>query len=99
MPPGWGELLANLPNLGGWLAFGGLSVLILVALVRGDLVPGYIYRAEVKRGDDLEGRIDAAKAKDEAAAAATTVARDAALAVVSELRGQRARGGGPDEAD
>ena len=91
MPPGWGELVGNLPNLGGWLAFGALALLVIVALVRGDLVPGYIYRREITRGDAAEGRIDAAKARDEAARAAAKVAERAAAAVVRQMREQRGR--------
>ena len=86
MPPGWGELLAGLGSAAGYVVAVAVLILIAIALIRGDLVPGYVYRAERKRADDADGRLDAAKAKDEAAAVAAAVARDAARAVVDQVQ-------------
>lgn len=91
MPAGWGELLNGVLNFGA-LAIGlALAILVIVALIRGDLVPGYVYKAEVKRGDDAEARLDAARARDEAAATAAQVAERAAATVLRiQSAGQRA---------
>lgn len=102
MPPGWGELLTALGDLAGAAIAVAVLLVVTIALIRGDLVPGYIYRAEIKRGDDFEARIDASKARDEAAAASAHIAQQAALAVVDQverLQRKGRRGGRTDEPD
>ena len=41
-------------DAGGWAFSGFLAISIIVALIRGDLVPGFIHRREIARGDRLE---------------------------------------------
>jgi len=97
------QLLEGLGSAAGWTVAVALLLLVLAALVHGDLVPGWIHKREIARGDKLETRLDADTAKTEAAAAATGIARDAALAVVTEVRriqlAARRGDGGPDESD
>jgi hypothetical protein len=89
VPPGWGELLGSLGDLAGAAVAVAMGIAIIVALIRGDLVPGYVYRAEVKQRADMEQRLDDARAKDEAAEASARIAEQAARTVVDLQRPRR----------
>lgn len=97
LPAGWGELLNGVLNFGA-LAIGlALSILVVLALIRGDLVPGYVYKRELERGNAAEARLDAARAKDEAAATAAEIAERAAAAVIHFQSAGRRATNEPDE--
>jgi hypothetical protein len=74
-----------LRDAGGWVAFGALALLISFALIRGWLVPGYVYEREVKRGDRAEDAVDASTKTTEQAALATKLATETALSVASQF--------------
>ena len=44
----------TLVDLGGWATAVALAIGVVTAIIRGQLVPGHVYRREVKRGDRLE---------------------------------------------
>lgn len=43
-----------LADLGGWATAVAVSLIVLEGFRRGWVVPGHVYRREVKRGDRLE---------------------------------------------
>ena len=43
--------LDALQKAGGWILVAALAVLIVVAFIRGDIVPGWIYKREIARAD------------------------------------------------
>lgn len=89
MPDWFLPLLSGLGNASGWVVLVAVLLLIGFGFLRGDLVPGWVHKAEVKRGDQLEERLNAKSAKDEAAAAAASIAEQAALKVIGLQRAGR----------
>lgn len=96
MPSWFVPLLDSLGNASGWVVLVAVLILIGFGFIHGDLVPGWAYKAAVKRANDAERRLNEARARDEAAAANAQIAREAAIAV---LRAQRAGNGHGHEAD
>ena len=82
------ELLGLLRALGdaaGWTVAVVILVVIAYGLVKGHLVPGYIYRREVERGDRAEDAIDRTDRIAEGATTAAKAATDAATLALDRL--------------
>lgn len=43
---------------GGWVAAASIAIGIIVALIRGDLVPGALYKREVTRADTATSQLE-----------------------------------------
>lgn len=78
-------LLRALGDASGWVVALAIAIIGIYAIATGKLVPGYIYRREVARGDRAEDAVDAANKTTEQAAKAVSAATDAALSVASQL--------------
>jgi len=78
-------LLKALGDASGWVVAVAMLITGIVAIARGDLVPGYIYRREVDRGERAEDAIERAEKTTEQAAVATKAATDTALTVAARL--------------
>lgn len=50
--------VGTLADLGGWAVSVAIALGVVTAIIRGQLVPGFVYRREVKRGDRLEAAND-----------------------------------------
>lgn len=83
--PDLSTLLTALGDASGWVVAMALAILGLYALATGLIVPGYVYRREVARGDRAEDAIEASTRTTEQAATATKSATDTALVVASQL--------------
>lgn len=46
--------LSTIADAGGWACFAFLALLVIGAILHGDLIPGPIHRREIARGDRLE---------------------------------------------
>ncbi len=57
MPP-LDALTKAVLDAGGWTVAAVLAVAIIAAIIRGDLVPGAIYRREVERADKATTQLD-----------------------------------------
>lgn len=97
MPSGWGEALTVVLNLGGLGVGLGITIIVIAALIRGDLVPGYIYRQVLEDRADARKELNDARAKDEAAETAARIAEQAAAAVLRVQ--QLGRAGAARDAD
>lgn len=45
-------------DAGGWVTAAVVAIGILVSIIRGDLVPGGVYRREVKRADTATSQLE-----------------------------------------
>lgn len=79
------DLLRALGDASGWVVAVTVLALGVGALARGHLVPGYVYRREVARGDRAEDAVEASTRTVQQAAAATESATSTALAVADRL--------------
>lgn len=82
------EILVVLRALGdaaGWVVAVIVLGLVGYGFAKGVLVPGYVYKREVTRGDRAEDAVEAAAESTKQAAIATKAATDTALAVSSQL--------------
>jgi hypothetical protein len=79
------DVLGALGNAAGWTVAVVVLGLGVYGLWQGWVVPGYVYRREVARGDAAESSVEAAQKATEQAATATKAATDAALSVASQL--------------
>lgn len=87
MPTDFIDLLSALGNATGWTVAVALLIFMVVGLVRGWVVPGYLYRREVARGDSLEDAANQSARTVERAADATEAATRTALSVSAQLTG------------
>lgn len=85
MPTDFISLLDALGNASGWAIATALLIFGIVGLIRGWVVPGYLYEREVARGDGLEAAADQSARTVERAAAATEAATNTALSVSNQL--------------
>ena len=52
------ELPKALLDAGGWVACASIAVGVIVAIIRGDLVPGRLYRREADRADTATAQLE-----------------------------------------
>ena len=52
------DLPKALLDAGGWVACASIAIGVIVAIVRGDLVPGNLYRREASRADTATSQLE-----------------------------------------
>ena len=45
-------------DAGGWVACASIAIGVIVAIIRGDLVPGKLYRRETSRADSATAQLE-----------------------------------------
>jgi hypothetical protein len=83
--PDFGQLLSALGNASGWVVALALAISVIVALIRGDLVPGYLHRVVQAKLDDATSQLATVPRTTEQAADAAHAATDLALGLAKEL--------------
>lgn len=82
------DLVAILRALGdasGWVVAVVVLGAVAYGFAKGYVVPGYVYRREIERGDRAEDAVEKSTAVVDQAAAATTAATSAAVTVAEQL--------------